>query len=134
MVTFLWRHHLHYRHDDDTSSKVKTFLKAIWNLAEFSFTEQLYASLQNISLSIKYYWYTLRSRINGAPNKQEGWRVQWNIISGGIVIDAEGVLLVYFDSNDVNVSKIAYVRTKLSFMERLKQCENKFFRLKIMTY
>ena len=78
------------QHDDDTSSKVKTFIKTIWNLAKFSFTEQLYLPLQNMSLSIKYYWYTLRSQINGAPNKQEGWKVHWNIISRRIGIDAEG--------------------------------------------
>ena len=38
-----------------------------------------------------------------------------------------GGLFVYFDPNDVNVSKFAYVRAKLYLWKRkkvLKQCEN----------
>ena len=49
------------------------------------------------------------------------------------MVGINGDFFVYFDPNDANVSKIAYVRTKLQLKQMkkmLKQCENKFFRFK----
>ena len=43
----------------------------------------------------------------------EGRKIQSNIVSVGVGINGEKDPLVYFDPNDINVSKFAYIRTKL---------------------
>ena len=87
--------------------------------------------------------------------KHRGLNINCSIANGGIVMfrinrgsensvkynkrgaGINGRLFVYFDPNDVNVSKFVYVRTKFLFMKWekvLKQCENKFFRFKNITW
>ena len=42
-------------------------------------------------------------------NKRRGWNIKTGRWGGGV----GGVLFVYFDPNDVNISKLVHVRTKL---------------------